>query len=217
MAVKHRADVDNSFIRRFLLIALACFGFMIWGLYDRFYTGPIEIERAIAFKKLAADLDEGLISEDQRTEKWESICETNNWSTSKPKSPKVAEGYLVFQYFVIGIGLIGGILFLLHYLRLKGSWVGADEEGVEASWGQTLKFKDITGINKAKWAKKGIAKVSYNNEAGATKTMIFDDFKYHRETMGSILKMAEEHLSDEQIVGDQRESAKAEQPAGTQE
>ena len=209
MSEKLRADVDKKFIRRFLIISLGCFAFMLWGLYDGLYTSPMDLERSIAYKKLTAQAANGELTEGQRSEKWEAMCNENGWATAKPKSPDVARNYVYFQWFVFGIGLTLGLLFLWHYLRLLNAWVQADEKGVESSWGQTLEYANIKSINKSKWSKKGIAKVSYQDDSGASKIMIFDDFKFHRETMGEIVKLAERGLTDDQIIGGMRESAKA--------
>ncbi len=208
MSEKLRADVDNKFIRRFLIIALGCFAFMLWGLYDGLYTSPTDVERSIAYKKLAAEAAAGDLTEGQRSEAWEAMCKENGWATAKPKSPEVAQNYVYFQWFVFGIGLTLGLLFLWHYMRLLNAWVEADGDGVETSWGQTLKFENIQSINKSKWLKKGIAKIAYVDDVGANKSMVFDDFKFHRETMGKIMELAEQDLADDQIIGDRRESVK---------
>ena len=203
-----RADVDKKFIRRFLFVAIGCFLLMLWGLYDGVVTMPREMDRAIEFEKLQQQLEAGELTEAQRAEKWDAMTEERGWSSNMPDSPKHAKGDIYFQWFLFGLGLVLGIFFLVKYLRLLNSWLEADENGVRSSWGQSLEFKNIQSIRKHKWQKKGIAKVDYSDESGKSKIMVFDDFKYHREDMGTILKMAEKGLSDDQIVGDIRESAK---------
>ena len=86
MSEKLRADVDKKFIRRFLIISLGCFAFMLWGLYDGLYTSPMDLERSIAYKKLTAQAANGELTEGQRSEKWEAMCNENGWATAKPKS-----------------------------------------------------------------------------------------------------------------------------------
>ena len=208
MSDKLRADVDRKFIRRFLILSVFGFGFMIWGLYDAVVSAPKDLKRAIAYKELLAQAEAGDLTESERAETWEAKCKENGWKTSKPKSPDDAQGYIYLQWFICGSGLIVGLAFMWHYLRLVNAWVEADQDGVDSSWGQSLKFDNIKEINKSKWEKKGIAKVTYSSDAGPDKTMVFDDFKFHRETMGKILTMAEKKLGDEQIVGAVRESEK---------
>ena len=77
----------------------------------------------------------------------------------------------------------------------------ADEKSVTTSWGESLQIENITKIDKRKWEKKGIASVHFKNEFGLDKFMVFDDFKYDRDSMGEIMKLAEKNLKPDQIVG----------------
>lgn len=201
-----RANVDNKFIRRFLYIAVGCFLFMLWGLYDGLVTSPKELERSLKYLELIEKRDNNEITEDQRSKMWGEAAAANNWAVSQPKTPKDAQNYVYFQWFVFGVGLLLGIFFLFKYLRLLNSWMEADDAGVTTSWGKSLQFQQIKSINKRKWANKGIAKVYYEDAAGAERVMVFDDFKYQRESMGEIMQLAEAGLSDEQIIGGQRQS-----------
>ena len=194
-----RADVDNKFIRRFLFISIGCFVFMLWGLYDGLYTNPLELERAKAYKKLSEQVKSGEITEGEKDESWKSMVKENRWALAKPKSPEVAQNYVYFQWFVFGLGLLLGLFFLVKYLKLLNSWMEVDDKKVTTSWGDSLELESITAIDKQRWEKKGIAKISFNDEAGQPKTMIFDDFKYHRESMAEIMKRAEAILKPEKV------------------
>ncbi len=200
-----RAYVDNKFIRRFLYISIGCFLFMLWGLYDGLVTKPSELKRSLKYLELIEKRDKDEITEDQRSEMWQKAANENNWAISQPDKPKDVQNDVYFQWFVFGVGLLLGIFFLLKYLRLLNSWMEADDAGVTTSWGESLQFKQIKSIDKRKWAIKGIAKVNYADHAGAERVMVFDDFKYQRESMGEIMMLAEAGLSDEQITGGQRQ------------
>ena len=113
-----RADVDKKFIRRFLFIAIGCFVFMLWGLYDGLITNPLELERAKAYKKLSQQVKSAEITEGEKDEAWKSMVKENGWALAKPKSPEVAQNYVYFQWFVFAIGLVLGVFFLLKYLKL---------------------------------------------------------------------------------------------------
>ncbi len=204
-----RAESDKKFIRRFLYISIGSFLFMLWGLYDGLYTKPNEMVRAIEYKKLVEQRDSGEITEAQRAERWNELVEEKKWDRAKPKGIKEVQNDIYFQWFVFAVGLILGIFFLLKYLRLLRSWIQADESGVTTSWGESLTFDKIEKIDKRKWEKKGIARVSYAGDNGNSKTMIFDDFKYDRSPMGQILELAERDLKDEMIVGGRRESERS--------
>ena len=127
------------------------------------------------------------------------MVKENRWALAKPKSPEVAQNYVYFQWFVFGLGLLLGLFFLVKYLKLLNSWMEVDDKKVTTSWGDSLELENITAIDKQRWEKKGIAKISFNDEAGQPKTMIFDDFKYHRESMAEIMKRAEAILKPEKV------------------
>ncbi len=210
-----RAEVDKKFIRRFLFVAIGCFFLMLWGLYDAVVTMPREKARALAYEELTVQQEAGGLTEAERAEKWDALTEEKGWSSTLPDSSEHVDGDIYFQWFLFGLGLVLGVFFLLKYLKLLSSWIEADESGVQTSWGESLKFEGIQSIKKHKWNKKGIAKVEYSDEAGVSKTMVFDDFKYQREDMGTIMKMAEENLSDDQIIGDVRETSKVKPPSSS--
>ena len=210
-----RADVDTKFIRRFLIISIGSFFLMLWGGYDASYGGPSQIVAAKEYKKLHHLLEKGEITEDERATRWGEIRDENGWP-SKPDSEENARNYIRFNWFLFGVGLIAGIFFLIKYMNLVGSWMEAKDDGIETSWGQSLKFDQIQEINKRRWKKKGIAVLTYNNEVKAAKTMVLDDFKYHRENVGEILKLAEKDLDDNQIVFGTREDSPAETETETE-
>lgn len=195
-----RADVDNKFIRRFLFISIGCFAFMLWGLYDGLVTNPLELERSVAYKKLSEQVKSGEITEGEKDDSWKAMVKENGWALAKPKSPEVAQNYVYFQWFVFGLGLLLGLFFLMKYLKLQNSWMEVDDKKVTTSWGESLELNSITAIDKHKWEKKGIAKVSFKDEVGRSKTMIFDDFKYNRESMAEIMKRAEANLKPEKVA-----------------
>ncbi len=202
-----RANVDKQFIRRFLFIAIGCFLFMLWALYDSLVSSPKGLAASQAYIKLEEQQANGEITESQRAKMWDEMAGSNGWRTSHPESVIDAQNDVYFQWFLFGTGLLLGIFFLLKYFRLLYSWIEADKTGVSSSWGQSLQFDKIQQINKQKWAKKGIAKIHYIDESGATKVMTFDDFKYDRKSMAQIMTRAEQDLEVHQIIcGPQKES-----------
>lgn len=204
-----RADVDNKFIRRFLFVAIGCFLFMLWGLYDGLVKEPKDLQRSLAYQELLQRQESGELTESERAVQWDTMTAENGWESTKPDSPKNEQNDIYFQWFVFAVGLLCGLFFLMKYLRLRNTWIEADEEQLTTSWGEGFKFKNIEQIDKRKWPKKGIAKVQFANDSGASKTMVLDDFKYQRDKMSEIMQRAEANLSDEKIVGDMRETAKA--------
>lgn len=196
-----RALVDNKFIRRFLIIGLGGFAFMAWGAYDAFVAGPFRMEMSQAFEKIKEDKD--------YEEQWLALYEKNKdrgWTRSKPtEDPETIKGFLWFNYFVTAAGALLGVFFLLKFFKTRGTWMESTDDGVTTSWGKSLKFDQITKIDKKKWAKKGIANVHFTDESGAVRQMVFDDFKYDRASMAKLMSMCEKGLEREQIVNGKTE------------
>lgn len=192
-----RATADQKYIRKYIYLALAGLGFFLWGAYDAVYKFPTELEMAIAFDQVKES--------DDAVHQWARLYEENKdrgWHREKPHdSAATVEGYMRFNFFIIVAGLAMMLYFVLKYFRSKRSWMEATETGINTSWGASLDFDKIEKINKRRWETKGIAKVAYEDAGGRRRTMVFDDFKYERQSMGELMTLCEQHLSDDQIVG----------------
>ncbi len=192
-----RATADNKYIRKYIYLSLAGLGFFLWGVYDAIYKFPKQLQMAEAFDPIREDPDAVV--------EWGRMYERNKelgWDREPPhNSAETVRGYIRFNNFIIigGIGLMS--YFLLKYVRTKGSWMEANETGINTSWGQSLDFDKITKINKRRWKAKGIAKVAYKDARGRSRTMVFDDFKYDQEPMSELMTMCEQGLTRDQIVG----------------
>ena len=116
----------------------------------------------------------------------------------------------MFNYVTLVGGAILAIFFTWKYFKIRSSWFWADEERVKNSFGLDVPFKSIQSVDKKKWAKKGIAHVTYKDEQGNSNVFVMDDFKYVREPMGEIMRRIEQHLKPEQIIGGEPEKDKQE-------
>ena len=192
-----RADADIKFIRKYLLLAAAGLGFLLWGSYDEFIRFPKKLEEARAFDPIREDPDAVI--------QWAKLYEANKdrgWHQDPPHdSAAVIEGNIQFNRFVILGGLCLMTFFLVKYFRSRGSWMESNEDGITTSWGDSLQFDKVTQINKRRWEQKGIAKVQYTDADGKNRTMVFDDYKYQREPMGELMTMCERNLDRSKIVG----------------
>jgi hypothetical protein len=192
-----RATADTKFIRKYLFLAAAGLGFFLWGAYDEFVKFPLELEMARAFDPFHDQPD--------AVQKWAELYEQHKdrgWHREKPHNrAATVEGYIRFNRFIIfgGLALMG--YFLIKYFRVKNAWMESTENGITTSWGKSLEFANITQINKKRWEAKGIAKVTYKDQAGVERSMVFDDFKFLREPMADLMSMCEQGLEPEQIIG----------------
>jgi hypothetical protein len=104
------------------------------------------------------------------------------------------------QYIQAVVAFLAGIYLLSLPIRARGRWIEADENGITASWGQSLQYDEIEQVNKRKWRDKGIAKVTYI-DAGRRKVFAVDDFKFMREPTDQILYELEQRIEPGRITG----------------
>jgi hypothetical protein len=199
--MSHRANFNNSYLLRYILIAVGSLAWAGWCAYDGFVKAPQQLEYAREFEKLK-DLDETA-----RSKKWKEITEEKGWPFKRPKKPEKVEHFIQWQYFMGSIALLIGLPMLFLFLVSRGSWIEMTDGGLTTSWKQNLQYDDILTIDKTKWEKKGIAKIFYE-ENGRRKIFVLDDFKYERKTVGEMLRQAEAGLDNEQIIGGKPESQK---------
>lgn len=203
-----RADSNNSFLQRFLLVAIVCFAFGLWSLYDGFIAYPKKLERSEAYHELAEEFEDstspaGLNDENEQKffEEWEQLATEKGWSVAKPKkTPPEIESDILWQYGMAIVAFLVGIPVLIKYFGSRNSWVESDGKSLTTSWGQRLDFDEITEVNKKKWFNKGIARVHYRDD-GRNRTFVMDDFKYDRDQMDKIMREIEAVVDRSAIVG----------------
>ncbi len=192
-----RANFQKSYLMRYLALAGVCLLMAAWFGYDGLVGYPAQLPAAEAYDQLR-ELDSA-----ERAERWKQVATEKNLPRQTPK--KTAEQLrsdIVGQYFWGGINLLVGLPALFLWLRSRGAWVESTEDGLTTSWGQTVRFRDVTLLDKKKWQRKGIAKATYTAAEGATPgVFIFDDFKFEREPLGHMLRDLEKQLRPEQIIG----------------
>lgn len=181
-----RANVDLSFFRRFLWIAIACVIGTGWCLLDALVTYPRKLEISEVYESFP-QTEVGL-------GQWEAEAQKRGWVAEAPeKTSHELEALILNQYILMaGCMVVGGIMFLKWYLP-RGSWVEGNDEKIQDSRGKEVKLIHLVGIDKRRWEQKGIA-VLHFSEKGRSSKYILDDFKFHRETIGQILELAEARL-----------------------
>jgi hypothetical protein len=185
-----RAKIDRKFLLRLGLTALAFAAFASWFLYDGTITYPRQRERALEYLKL---------EEEGRLDEWEAIAAERGWPTENPGEPReVAEIYA--QLVLASLLALPALLYVFLFLRARGRWIEMDENGLRTSWGRQLEFDDIVLLDKKLWRKKGIAKITYEQN-GRKRRLVLDDWKYDAEETKEILCEVESHIEIDQIVG----------------
>ena len=193
-----RADSDNRFLQRFLLVAIVCYGFGLWSLYDGLVSYPRELERARSFEQIMASTEDDL----QQQAQWESVAKERGWKLAPPKkSVAELESDIQWQYGMAIVAAIVGTILLVNYLRTRNSWVELNGEKIQTSWGQTIHISSIQELDKRRWQKKGIARIQYLDDDGRVRRFVLDDFKYDQQAMDGIIRKIESVIDRDRIVG----------------
>jgi hypothetical protein len=188
------AAYQESFFRKFLFIALICFAYALWCLYDGLVAYPAKLERAQVYHGEMLEMAEG------REAAWLERTQTEGWPIHIPDKPEKIESDITTQFVQIGIVLAIGIPMLLKYLLARGTYVAADDQAIRPSWRrEAIPFAAITKIDKTRWESKGIAKLTYTTEKGQ-KSFVMDDFKFARAEMGQIMARAERDLPETAVI-----------------
>jgi hypothetical protein len=201
-----RAVADKKFLLKYLIIAVACIGFALWSLYDGLVVYPDKLVQAKAYDELAD------LGSTEQSKRWQALAKENGWSPGRQEPPDVVQGKLVFQFVMAAISGLVGIPLLIWYVKTRGTFLELNDGRLTASWGPAFDLDSVSGLDKRKWSKKGIAKVEYD-EGSTTKKFKLDDFMYTRAAVGEILKAVEARLSPAQIVGGESEKPTETDPA----
>ncbi len=201
-----RANAELKFLRKYLFIAFACIAFGLYCLLDGIVLAPKKMPRSEAY----AELEQDVADKTEKSKRWQEIVKERGWKNGIPeKTPKQLREYIVWQYVMASGCALVAVPLIIWYVRTKGSWIEGDEESVRGSWGPVVRFDSIEKIDKKKWEKKGIAKISYQTE-GTSRQFVLDDFKYQRKPMAEIMKLIEAALTADQIVNDSAVAATTE-------
>lgn len=213
-----RAHFQKNYLMRYAVLAGVCLLLACWFAYDGFIGYPSQLPMASAYDELRE------LEDDERRSRWQALSSENGWPSETPeKTAEEIRTDITGQYLWAVINLLVGLPALAYFIRCRGSWVEQTEAGLTTSWGQSVRFADVTRLNKKRWAEKGIAKAAYT-EGGRSKTFVFDDFKFERDPLGSMLRSLEEVLDRDQIVGgpteaetDAQKALEAEDPEDVEE
>ena len=192
-----RANFQKNYLMRYAALSAICLLMAAWFGYDGLVAYPAQIPAAEAYDELR-DLDSA-----KRAEEWKRIAAERGLDPQTPKKTAAEiRSDIIGQYVWGGVNLLVGLPALLLWFRSRGRWIEETDDGLTTSWGQSLRFADVTLLDKKKWERKGIAKATYKSDAhGAQRVFVFDDFKFEREPLGKMLRDLESQLRPEQIVG----------------
>lgn len=194
-----RAEVNPNFKYKFLLIGLIALAVGLYHFIDPIFNYPKMRPASEAYVALQQKLS-GDDGELQR--QWEEMTKEKGWESGIPKyKPNELTTNTIYSYFIgVLFTFVAGIPCLITFLRCLGQWIGVEGDGLANAKGQKLSFADISKIDKSRWEKKGISKLTYSDD-GVEKIFVIDDLKFDRETTDKIMELVEEKVGVDKIEG----------------
>ncbi|MEZ6080161.1 MAG: hypothetical protein R3C56_32180 [Pirellulaceae bacterium] len=178
-----------------MALATVCLLMAAWFGYDGLVGYPAQLPAAEAYDEIR-DLDDK-----KRAEQWKQIAADKNLPKQTPK--KTAEQLrsdIVGQYFWGGINLLVGLPALFLWLR-RGKWVESTDDGLTTSWGQALRFSDVTLLDKKKWQAQGDRQSDLYSGGGWTLGVYLRRFQIRTRAARPNAARPGKQLRPEQIVG----------------
>lgn len=204
-----KANARQGYIVKFLLIGLGALAFGGYHLKDAIITAPAMRPCADAYLKMRGPLNENgdaMISDGDLQEQWKAYAEPLGLPITQPKLHDEIDFYISYNYFVGVIFTLMGLWCLATGLPAIGKFLQLKDNTLSDKSGKQIALSEITEIDKTRWEKKGIAKVSAQTAEG-TQTIIVDDIKFDRESTDAILAEIERVAGEDKIVGGKPESA----------
>lgn len=198
-----RAENDPRFFRRFLYLGIAALGFALYCLYDGIFAYPFQRERAFEDFKSNKLFAENPHLSGLSVREFELAADKEQrkqWDDYLHELGKPSYGDVVMQYVMAGMSVALGAWMISLPLRARGRWIEATETGLHSSWGQSLTYDQITGLNKRQWRSKGIAKISYH-DGRRKRRFVIDDYKFERHATDAILYEVEQRIDPSLIQG----------------
>ena len=189
------AKTNPWYLGKFLLIGLFALPFGLYHLFDAAVTFPAEMPIAQAYENVSQT---GLTDADVQSA-WRAKAAENGWPEEEPEHPvSELEYFIRYNYFMGAIFTTLGSVCLAWALMNLGSKVESDDDSV-FNGKQRVRFEQIHEIDKARWEKKGIAKLLYTDN-GNDKVFVVDDLKHDREITDQIMALVEQRVGEDKIT-----------------
>jgi len=204
-----KSNARKSYIIKFLLIGLLGLAIGGWHLFDAISKAPKLRKHADAYLELQGPLNENghaMISDGDLQEAWTAYAESHDLPITKPKLHDDIKFFVTYNYFIGTIFTLLGLWCLGVALPVIGKWIELRDGKLSTKGGSEIALKDITAIDKTRWEKKGIAKVSATDADGKVRTMTIDDLKFEREPTDKIMAEIERVAGEDKITAGKPES-----------
>jgi len=206
--MKARANTDNKFLYKYLLIGIGTILFSLYCFYDAFINYPSQRPAAAAYDALSEDIEarKAAAGEDAgnwaeiRESEWAKASEAGGWPNKPPHYTEEELGHNInFSVALGAVCALIGIPLLFWFLKTRGTWLEIDGTRLTSSNGQSVDFSDIKTFDKKKWVKKGLATIHYSDN-GAEKTFVVDDLKFERKVVDQMVAEIEAAIPADKII-----------------
>ena len=204
-----KSTARRSYILKFLLIGLAALAFGLWNFTDAMFTYPAKRPHTDAYIEMQGPLNENgdaMISDGDLQEAWQAYAESNDLPLTAPDTHDHLDFLITSNYFIGGVFSLLGLWCLATGLPAIGKWIELRDGKLSTKGGSEIALENITAIDKARWEKKGIAKISATNADGKVQTLIIDDLKFERESTDKIMAEIERVVGEDKITAGKPES-----------
>jgi hypothetical protein len=168
-------------IRRYLMTLLLIAG-GIWFAYDGWKGWPDE-------NRKIKELNEQLNAADKAGDHDAYSRIKNNPLTDKKSHTDLDIRWQKNLAFILPIG---GLLFLIWTLYNSRGEYRLEGTKLSVPGHPTVQFLEVTGIDKSKWDRKGIAYIHYATADGSKRKLKLDDFVYQQQPTDDIFKRIED-------------------------
>jgi hypothetical protein len=117
------------------------------------------------------------LKENQRLGDWSKVAADNGWSDDDPGQPH-GETDIMSQWVMLAICAPLGLAALGMVGWNARRTLVADAERVHGPDGSKVSYDRITAIDKARWDRKGIAWITYQDETGQEDRFKIDDWVF---------------------------------------
>ena len=147
-----------------------------------------------------------MISDGDLQEAWQAYAKQNDLPITKPDLHDHIDFLITSNYFIGGVFTLLGLGCLGVGLPVIGKWIELRDGNLSTKGGKVIALRDITAIDKTRWEKKGIAKVSATDADGKVQTLTIDDLKFEREPTDKIMAEIERVAGEDKITAGKPES-----------
>lgn len=204
--MQNKATIASGYRWRLIIIAAGCLFWSVLCVKDASVVYPEQMERYKYFADYKTN------NPDWQTS-WYPHAESKGWPAEEP--PERSQGDIMTQWVMLGLTGPIGLYCLAMVVVWQRKFIAVDEQALYAQGDQRAAWDQITEIDANRWKSKGIARVTYEPDAGGSGTIVLDDWKFEREPTVAIFNTLRENVNGDVIIGydDEEQDEPADKPA----